>query len=102
MDFSLNDIQQMMQDSAAKYIQHDYGFETRQALANSSLGYSQENWMLFAELGWLALPIEEAYGGLDGDLVDVVVLQQELGKGLVLEPFFPTVLLGARLIQKLG
>ncbi len=102
MDFSLNDIQQMMQDSAAKFIQKDYGFESRRALASSQAGYSEENWTLFAELGWLALPIEEAYGGLGGDLVDIMVLQQELGKGLVVEPFYPTVLLGARLIQKQG
>jgi alkylation response protein AidB-like acyl-CoA dehydrogenase len=102
MDFSLNDIQQMMQDSAAKYIQNDYRFETRQALANSPLGYSEENWGLFAELGWLAMPIDEAYGGLGGDLIDVMVLQQEFGKGLVVEPFYPTVLLGASLIQKQG
>jgi alkylation response protein AidB-like acyl-CoA dehydrogenase len=100
MDFSLRDIKQMIQDSAAKYIQHDYKFETRQALANSPLGYSEDNWTLFAELGWLALPIEEAYGGLGGNLADVMVLQQELGKGLVVEPFYPTVLLGASLIQK--
>jgi alkylation response protein AidB-like acyl-CoA dehydrogenase len=102
MDFSLNDIQQIMQDSTAKYIQNDYGFETRQALVNSPLGYSEENWNLFAELGWLALPIEEAYGGLGGDLVDVMVLQQEFGKGLVVEPYYATVLLGANLIQKQG
>jgi len=102
MDFSLNDIQQMMQDSAAKFIQNDYNFETRRALANSAIGYSEDNWALFAELGWLALPVDEAYGGLGGSLVETVVLQQELGKGLVVEPYFATVLLGAKLIQKLG
>ena len=59
MDFSLNDIQQMMQDSAAKFINDDYDFETRRALANSPTGYSEDNWKLFAELGWLALPVDE-------------------------------------------
>ncbi|MBU2964068.1 acyl-CoA dehydrogenase [Amphritea sp. 2_MG-2023] len=100
MDFSLNDIQQMMQDSAAKFIQNDYDFETRRGLSNSPAGYSEDNWKLFAELGWLALPIKEAYGGLDGDLVDTMVLQQEFGKGLLVEPYYATVLLGANLIQK--
>ena len=102
MDFSLNDIQQMMQDSAAKFINNDYDFETRRALANSPTGYSEDNWKLFAELGWLALPVDEQYGGIGGDLVDTAVLQQELGKGLLVEPYFATVLLGAKLIQKQG
>ncbi len=102
MDFSLNDIQQMMQDSAARFVQNEYDFETRRKLVDSELGYSQDNWKLFADLGWLALPIAEAYGGLDGTLVDIMVLQQELGKGLVVEPFFATVLLAANLVQKLG
>lgn len=102
MDFSLNDIQQMMQDSAAKFIKKQYDFEARRGLANSHIGYSEDNWTLFSELGWLALPIEEAYGGLDGGLVDTMILQQELGKGLLVEPYYATVLLGAKLIQKHG
>lgn len=100
MDFSLSDIQQMMQDSASKFIQKDYNFETRRGLADSELGYSEDNWTLFAELGWLALPIEEEFGGVGGNLIDTIFLQQELGKGLVVEPFFPTSLLGASLVQK--
>lgn len=102
MDFSLSDIQQMMQDSAARFVQNDYDFETRRRLVASERGYSEANWALFAELGWLALPIQEAYGGLGGNLVDTMVLQQELGKGLVVEPYIATVLLAANLLQKLG
>lgn len=92
----------MMQDSAARFINEKYDFATRRQLVASEFGYSEENWALFAELGWLALPIAEAYGGLGGDLVDTIVLQQELGKGLVVEPYFSTVLLSAALIQRLG
>lgn len=102
MDFSLSDIQQMMQDGAARFVQNDYDFETRCRLVASERGYSEANWALFAELGWLALPLPEAYGGLDGNLVDTMVLQQELGKGLVVEPYFATVLLAGKLLQKLG
>lgn len=102
MDFALNDIQQMLQDSAAKFIQNDYDFETRRRLTESELGYSEENWKLFAELGWLALPFDEAYGGLGGSLTDLIVLQTELGRGLVVEPYFSTVVLGGNLIQRHG
>lgn len=102
MNFSLSDIQQMMQDSVSKFIQKDYDFETRQRLVKSDLGYSQDNWKLFAELGWLALPIPTEFGGIGGNLIDTIFLQTELGKGLVGEPIFSTLLFGANLVQKHG
>jgi alkylation response protein AidB-like acyl-CoA dehydrogenase len=100
MDFSLNDIQEMMRDGASRFIQKEYDFETRRKLAKSDMGYDQKNWDLFAELGWLALPIDEEAGGIGGSVLDTIILQEELGKGLVVEPYFPTVLLGANLINK--
>ena len=50
MDFSLNDMQQMMQDSASRFIANEYDFETRRKLADSELGFSEHNWQTFAEL----------------------------------------------------
>ncbi len=102
MDFSLNDIQEMMRDSASRFIRKEYDFETRRKLTKSDVGYDQKNWNLFAELGWLALPIDEDAGGIGGTVLDTIVLQEELGKGLVVEPYFSTVLLGANLINKLA
>ncbi|NVK19944.1 MAG: acyl-CoA dehydrogenase family protein [Methylocystaceae bacterium] len=99
MDFSLNDIQEMMRDSASKFIQKEYDFETRRKLSKSEDGFSQKNWELFAELGWLALPIDEDQGGIGGTVLDTIILQEELGKGLVVEPYFPCILLGANLIN---
>lgn len=102
MDFAFTDIQDMLKDSAEKFVSNDYGFEHRQALVDSDKGYSEEHWQLFAELGWLALPFEEAYGGLDGTAVDIMVLMQTLGKGLLVEPYLSTVVLGGGVISRLG
>ena len=102
MDFSLNDMQQMMQDSASRFIANEYDFETRRKLADSELGFSERNWQTFAELGWLALMVPEEYGGLGGTIQDAIVLQEKLGKGMVVEPFFSTVILSANLINKAG
>lgn len=102
MDFSLNDMQQMMQESAARFVRNEYDFESRRNRVASELGYSEKSWSLFAELGWLALPIAQEFGGLGGNLVDCVVLQQELGKGLVVEPYYSNILLCANLVQKLA
>lgn len=102
MDFSLNDIQQMMQDSASRFITNEYDFETRRKLADSDTGYDEKNWQTFAELGWLALMVPEEFGGLGGTIQDAIVLQEAFGKGMVVEPFFATVILSANLINKLG
>merc|ERR1712000_786134 len=53
-------------------------------------------------LGWLALMVPEEYGGLGGTIQDAIVLQEKLGKGMVVEPFFSTVILSANLINKAG
>ncbi|WP_414828883.1 acyl-CoA dehydrogenase family protein [Alteromonas sp. H39] len=102
MDFALTDIQEMLKDSASKFITNTYAFDARQKLSESERGYSEEHWQLFAELGWLALPFEEQYDGLDGTAVELMVLMETLGKGLLLEPYLSTVVLSGNLIQRLG
>ncbi len=102
MDFALTDIQEMLKDSASKFINNAYDFDARQKLSTSDTGFSEEHWQLFAELGWLALPFEDQYGGLDGTAVELMVLMETLGKGLLLEPYLPTVVLSGNLIQRLG
>jgi len=66
VDFSYTDVQQMLQDSVQKFVQKSYDFDTRNTILNSDEGFSDENWQLFAELGWLAVPFSEEDGGLGG------------------------------------
>ena len=65
-------------------------------------GFSPAIWKQFAELGWLALPIEEAYGGLGGGAIEIGILMEAFGRGLVSEPYLATVVLGAGLIAECG
>ncbi len=92
----------MLRDSVAKFVTQDYDWDTRVAIVDSDTGYSKENWKLFAELGWLMVPFKEEDGGLGGTNVDVVGLMEELGKGIVVEPIVPTVILGGGLIAEAG
>jgi alkylation response protein AidB-like acyl-CoA dehydrogenase len=94
--------QRLLRDSIEKFIVQDYDFETRRALAESSLGYSAQNWKTFAELGWLSVPFREENGGFGGGLSDVTVITEALGRGLVTEPFVPNLLLAGRLVELLG
>lgn len=98
MDFSLSQEQQMLSDSVAKFIQNDYTFEQRQVVAKGDRGYNQAHWQLFAELGWLMVPFREEDGGLGGNATDLMVVMQEFGKGLFIEPYLAaTVLAGGAL-----
>jgi len=102
MNFSLSAEQQMLQDSISKFVQKDYDFDTRMKLVKSEVGYSQDNWKLFAELGWLMVPFSESDGGLGGSAADLMVVMEELGKGIVIEPFLATTVLAGGAIAKAG
>ena len=102
MNFDFTEEQTMLRDSVARFVQDEYHFDTRVAIAESEQGYSPEKWQTFAELGWLSIPFEEEYGGFGGSAVDVMLVMEELGKGLVLEPYLATVLLFGGLLQKAG
>ena len=102
MDFSYTEEQRALQDTLQRFIARDYDFERRRALARSELGYSAEAWARFAELGVLALPFPEELGGLGGTGVDVMLVMEEFGRALLLEPFVSTVVLCGRLLQDLA
>ena len=100
MDFRYNDEQLAMQSTLQRFIARDYGFEQRRALAASATGYSAQAWAQYAELGLLALPLPEDFGGLGGNAVDVMVVMEQVGQGLLLEPYLTTVVLCAGLVRE--
>ena len=102
MNFDFSEEQQMVRDSIARFVQDDYDWDTRKAIVASDEGMSRDNWQLFAELGWLSIPFAEEHGGFGGNIVDLSVVMEELGKGLVVEPYFPTVVLFGGLIKRAG
>ena len=91
MDFSFSDEQTLLQESVSRFITNDYGFESRQKHSRSDAGYSLENWQTFAELGWLGVPFSENHGGFGGGAVETLLMMEEFGKGLVVEPYLATV-----------
>jgi alkylation response protein AidB-like acyl-CoA dehydrogenase len=99
VDFSYTEEQSALQDTLRRWIARDYGFEHRRALAGSPLGYSAEGWASYADLGLLALPFPEEFGGLGGDAVDVMAVMEPVGEGLLLEPYLSTVVLCGGLLR---
>jgi len=100
MNFELSEEQQLIQDSVARFVQDNYPLEARQKLAADKPGFSADHWQTMAELGWLSLPFAEADGGFGGNQIDTMVVMEQFGKGLVLEPFFASIVLGGGALKR--
>ena len=101
MDFNFNEEQQQFADALRRWVAKDYGFDVRHRIIHSQSGVSDAAWDMLAELGMTALPVPEAHGGFDGSAVDMLLVMQELGRGLVVEPYFATVW-GAHFLKLAG
>jgi len=101
MDFNFTSEQLQFADALKRWVARDYSFETRRAIIESASGTSEAAWATLAELGMTALPVPEESGGFNGSAVDMFVVMQELGRGLVVEPYFATVL-GAEFLRLAG
>jgi alkylation response protein AidB-like acyl-CoA dehydrogenase len=91
MEFNYSEEQLALQDTLQRFISRDYVFDKRRTFSASPLGYSAEAWNQYAELGLLALPFPEELGGLGGNAVDIMLVMEQFGQGLLLEPFLSTV-----------
>jgi alkylation response protein AidB-like acyl-CoA dehydrogenase len=98
MHFEFKEEQLQFADALKRWIARDYSFEQRRAIVRSAQGSSNQAWATLAELGMTALPVPEKQGGFDGTAVDLFVVMRELGRGLVVEPYFATVL-GSRFLS---
>lgn len=90
----------MFVESVSRFIDNDYAFDTRQRLAATELGYSREFWQTFADLGWTAILFDEEDGGLSGGPVEMTLLMEQFGRGLVVEPFLATVILAGGVLKR--
>lgn len=102
MDLNLSDEQRLLRESADRFVNETYTADQRRRNASEPHGYSADVWKQFADLGWLALPIAESHGGLGGGAVEIGILMEAFGRGLVSEPYLSTVVIGASLICECG
>ena len=102
MNFSLSEEQRLLEDSAERFVRENCSLDQRRALVANEPGYSERSWRQMAELGWLGVGVPEAFDGTGGGPAETMVLMQAFGKGLVLEPYLPSVVLGAGLVTAAG
>ena len=98
MNFKLSEEQTMLKESVTRFIRERYDFDQRKQIIKSEEGYSPDCWATFAELGWLSIPFAEEYGGFGGTIEDVAIVMEEMGKGMIVEPYVPTVLMFGQLL----
>jgi alkylation response protein AidB-like acyl-CoA dehydrogenase len=103
MDFSFSEEQSMLRDTVASYLQDKYDFEARRGIIKSEAGWRPDYWKAFAEeLGILGAPFSEDLGGLGGGATENMIVLEEFGKALVVEPYLGTVVIGGGFLKHSG
>ena len=103
MDFNFSEEQSMLRDTVASFLQDKYDFETRRKIVASDSGWRQDYWSAFAnELGILGAPFSEELGGLGGGPIENMIVMEEFGKALVVEPYLGTVVIGGGFLKHSG
>jgi pimeloyl-CoA dehydrogenase small subunit len=102
VDFDLSEEQRLLKESVERLIADRYSFEQRKKYLAEPDGWSREAWTQYAELGLLGLPFAEQHGGFGGGAVETMIVMEAFGRGLILEPYFATVVLGGGLIRRSG
>jgi pimeloyl-CoA dehydrogenase small subunit len=99
MDFELNGEQLLLRDNVARLMRDRYGFEARKGYQSAASGFSEALWRDYAEMGLLGAPFSEEDGGYGGGAVETMIVMEEFGKALALEPYLQTVVLCGALIK---
>jgi pimeloyl-CoA dehydrogenase small subunit len=102
MDFDFSEEQKLLRDTVARFLADNYDFETFKRVSRSEPGWRPDIWNQFAELGLLGASLPEAFGGLGGGAVETMIVMEEFGKALVVEPYVPTVVIGGGMLHRAG
>jgi alkylation response protein AidB-like acyl-CoA dehydrogenase len=100
MNLDFTDEQSLLRDSVERFVRSHYSLEQRRALADSPRGHSVDHWRSMADLGWLALPFGVDDGGLGGTAADTMIVMEQFGRGLVLEPYFASIVAGGAALRR--
>ena len=100
MNFDLTEEQRLLKDSVTRFVDDNYALEERQKHAATKTGFSEDNWRKMAELGWLGvtLPVDE--GGFGGTQIDTMLIMEEFGRGLVVEPYLANITLSGGILKR--
>jgi alkylation response protein AidB-like acyl-CoA dehydrogenase len=101
MDFELSQEQEMLAETAKRFVASKYSFERRREILASSAGWSRDVWRQLVELGLTALLVPAQQGGLGAGSVETMVVMNAFGAAMLLEPFWSSAVLATLLLSKL-
>lgn len=93
MDFQLTEERRMLSDTIERFVRNEYSLVNRNTAAISPLGFDAGIYTQLADLGVIAALFGEDQGGFGGAGFDLTVVFEDLGKGLVVEPFLDNALM---------
>jgi pimeloyl-CoA dehydrogenase small subunit len=99
MDFELSEEQRLLQESVGRMLAGAYDRGKRKRYAGEPSGFSRTLWQKYAELGLLGLPFDEQHGGIGGSAVETMIVMENFGRVLALEPYLATVILGGGFVR---
>ncbi|MFN2424882.1 MAG: acyl-CoA dehydrogenase family protein [Candidatus Binatia bacterium] len=102
MNFELTEEQKMMVDAVKRFVDKDSPVTRFRQMRTTEVGWEAKVWKSMGDNGWLAVNFPEAHGGYGGSFVDVALILEQLGRGLVPEPYIPSVVLAGGLLSRLG
>ena len=102
MNFAFTDEQELLRETARRFLDDKVPSEIVRKLMESHEGYDPAHWAEVAQMGWQAMAIPEEYGGAGFSFLETVVLMEEMGRSVVPLPFLSTVILSANMLLELG
>src|SRR5690606_12309411 len=102
MDFSFSEEQTLLRNTVQSFLADKYDFDTRRKIVKSAEGWHPDYWKQFADLGLLAAPFAEEHGGLGGGAIETMIIMEEFGRHLVVEPYVETVVLAGGFLREGG
>ena len=103
MDFNFTETQDMLRDTLARFLADTYDFDRRQKMIASNGGRDPGIWKALAtDLGILSAPFSEDQGGLGGGPLENMIMMEEFGKVIAVEPYLQTVVIGGGALKAAG
>lgn len=102
MNFAFSEEQEMLRETARRYLDDKAPSEVVRRLMDSETGFDEELWSGIATQGWQAMAIPEEYGGAGFSFMEMAILMEEMGRSLFPSPFLSSIVLGSQLLLAAG
>jgi alkylation response protein AidB-like acyl-CoA dehydrogenase len=102
MDIKLSEDQVQIARQARKFLEKESPSAFVRAMYGDPKGFTDELWQKMVEMGWMGMCLPEAYGGLNMDLLDLVIVLEEMGRAILPGPFFSSVILAGETLKIAG